>query len=483
MEKFIVSGNTENSSGSSVVSLIPRADKCVISGDNKNTYVSNTIGSGNGRSSVAVDDEDIIKCEILSRLPVKSLMRFKCVSKTWLSLIEEDPCFADLHFERSKARPALLLVFPFPRWLPSKPLRASNEFVLTASLSGDGRKAEIHSILNTESFSCAEVRGPANGLVCFVDRLMSNVRVYNISTREVTCVRSTFMPKACFYFGRTNWYGYEIGFDPVSKNHKVLCVCRNNRQSGQNHLGDQHIVCEVLTVGDNVWRRIDEVPPCDFNFFSGSVYVNGSIYYLTSKFMKGDWVDSDAILVAFDVGTESFRKIPISNLFLNNRPSDRYPRASLLEVDEHIAISCRMSAYIVKLWVYSGDTEYGDNKGKRTKTAIPGNLEGNWTEDTITLPSSWDYNLHWGFYTGAGMHQILIKSVQRLNGGINSATLYSYDLKTKTFTEIEVSGIPSSIPDGRCIKSASTFVESLYPIQKRRISSEAPHSNIQQETE
>ncbi|KAI3908164.1 hypothetical protein MKW98_029465 [Papaver atlanticum] len=441
-------------------------NKCVISGDNKNTYVSNTIGSGYVRSNVAVDDEDIIKFEILSRLPVKSLMRFKCVSKTWLSLIQEDPYFVDLHFERSKARPALLLVIPLPQTDPDNPFRISNELVLTASLSRDRSKAEIYSILNTQAFSCAEIRGPVNGLVCFIDRLRSNVHVYNISTREVTCVRSTFMPKVCFSFGWTNWYGYEIGFDPVSKKHKVLCVCRKNQQPGQNHFGDQHIYCEVLTVGDNAWRRIDKVPPCDFSFF-GPVYVNGFIYYCTSKFLSGNWDNGDAVFVAFDVGNEKFRVITIPNLILMNRSSDRYQCINLLEVDGHAAIVSKESDYIIKLWLYREYNEY-DNKWKKTKTRSSSNLEENWTEDTITLPSSWDYNLHWDFYTGAGMHQLLVQSVQRLDRGINSVTLYSYDLKKKTFTEIEVSGIPSSIPNGRCINSASTFVESLFPIQKRR---------------
>ncbi|KAI3951233.1 hypothetical protein MKW92_050425, partial [Papaver armeniacum] len=45
--------------------------------------------------------DEMVLCDILSRLPVKSLMRFKCVSKSWCSLIK-DPYFIDLHFSRSK---------------------------------------------------------------------------------------------------------------------------------------------------------------------------------------------------------------------------------------------------------------------------------------------------------------------------------------------------------------------------------------------
>ncbi|XP_061371685.1 F-box protein At1g15015-like isoform X2 [Gastrolobium bilobum] len=44
---------------------------------------------------------DVIQ-EILLRLPVKSLVRFKCVCKSWLSLIS-DSQFAKSHYELSAA--------------------------------------------------------------------------------------------------------------------------------------------------------------------------------------------------------------------------------------------------------------------------------------------------------------------------------------------------------------------------------------------
>ncbi|EEF35969.1 hypothetical protein RCOM_1028290 [Ricinus communis] len=41
-----------------------------------------------------------IAIDILLRLPVKPLLRFKCVSKTWYSLIS-DPCFIKSHLQLS----------------------------------------------------------------------------------------------------------------------------------------------------------------------------------------------------------------------------------------------------------------------------------------------------------------------------------------------------------------------------------------------
>lgn len=101
-------------------------------------------------------------------------LRFKCVSKTWLSLIEEDSNFADLHLERSKARPGLLMVIP-PRRDLNNPYRVCCELLLTANLSKYGRTAEIQSVGKEKFLSCDENHGPVNGFICFVDARKSLV--------------------------------------------------------------------------------------------------------------------------------------------------------------------------------------------------------------------------------------------------------------------------------------------------------------------
>ncbi|XP_026432422.1 putative F-box protein At1g32420 [Papaver somniferum] len=325
--------------------------KSIVSGDNENIDVISVVAgntSTDGRSS-SVINEDVIKCEILTGLPVKSLMRFKCVSKSWLSLIEEDPSFTDLHL----ARPALLLVIPrTPRRDPNNPYNLNlhrnihDQLVLTANLIRDqGSEGEVHSTRKIKSSQSSGILGPVNGLVCFVNQDKSVVCVYNLSTRERTPgVKSTLhLPSEEQSAGFSLHKIYQFGFDPVTKKHKVLCIChRLFQHPGQLSTYADNQVCEVLTVGDNAWRRIDEFLPWGIDYIlPSSVYVNGYIYYCTDKFLScswyGGWQNGDAVLVAFDVSIEKFRTITIPNLILRSPPSDDWfnQHADLLEVNGH----------------------------------------------------------------------------------------------------------------------------------------------------
>ncbi|CAN1856366.1 hypothetical protein LINPERHAP1_LOCUS42058 [Linum perenne] len=55
--------------------------------------------------SCLIVDDDLVVIQILSRLPVKSLMRFKSVCKSWKLIIEQDLNFMNLHYTHSEARP------------------------------------------------------------------------------------------------------------------------------------------------------------------------------------------------------------------------------------------------------------------------------------------------------------------------------------------------------------------------------------------
>ena len=63
--------------------------------------------NGGGPTSLLLDE---LIVEILSRLPVKTLMQFKCVCKSWKTLISHDPSFVKLHLQRSPRNTHLALV-------------------------------------------------------------------------------------------------------------------------------------------------------------------------------------------------------------------------------------------------------------------------------------------------------------------------------------------------------------------------------------
>ncbi|KAI3949119.1 hypothetical protein MKW92_019727 [Papaver armeniacum] len=263
-------------------------------------------------TSLIVDD-DVVIYHILSRLSVKSLMRLKCVCKRWKLIIEQDQHFINLHLTHSETRPGLFVLLP-----KSAAGGASDyESFILAVLHITGRAANLHTISKTK-LSYREILGPIAGLVCFVNNCA--VRIYNVSTMESTpWIKST----VCMNIEKDNGIVEEprcyFGFDPTTKKHKALFVW------GRGKFQD-FPVCEVLTVGDNTWRIIDEVLPYNI---TGNItqYANGSIYWLIhgrsddgikpmveysgyreEMFFSGEDVEKyTKWIMAFDIGSEKFR--------------------------------------------------------------------------------------------------------------------------------------------------------------------------------
>ncbi|OVA03735.1 F-box domain [Macleaya cordata] len=268
--------------------------------------------TGNGK-----DDENIL-CEILSRLPVKSLMQFKRVCKRWQYLIQQDPYFTYLHLARSKSRLRdtifLLLICGLPMDRGRKSFFSGDLFEGISHANGAPKKLALgrtpHQILK-----------PVNGLICFGEYAKGSVLIYNPSTGERTSwIEPTISIEKIGRRERAQCFGF--GFDPTTKEHKVICIWEVLQSEAPLNNPEEVRVdqfCEVLTVGENTWRRIDEVPP--FKLYRDSVYVNGSIYWRNNRGnITIAYPKQAEVIVAFDVGSEKFRVIPIPNFILDQRP-------------------------------------------------------------------------------------------------------------------------------------------------------------------
>ncbi|KAI3872147.1 hypothetical protein MKW98_011639 [Papaver atlanticum] len=205
----------------------------------------------------------------------------------------------------------------------------------------------------------------------------------------------------------------------------------------------------VLTLGTNSWRRIEDVPSLPDGLTPSSIYVNGSIYWFPEKFQKGNWNHGVTVcIMAFDVGSEKFRKIQIPQ-FIVDQPIDFYPPfqacVRLQEVKCCSAILRRVKDSAVKLWVH------GINNN--------GTGDESWNEQIITLPGCLYKSVFpavFFFHSITGTDQLIIEIHQTESSGNKKCTsLFSYSWQDKTFKKMKISRIPSSAT------VRTSFIESL----------------------
>ncbi|XP_026443924.1 putative F-box protein At1g32420 [Papaver somniferum] len=412
-----------------------------------------------------------MQIQILSRLPVESLMRFKCVCTRWKSLISEDPWLVELHNNHSKKQPCLVVV---PKQIKARIDECTQrsyklKSYLTASLSVERKTRQtttMHTLSKRESnFMVFDyVIGPVNGLFGFAENYISTVTIYNFSTQEVVqqCSMPTLLTKSkqypC-YVAVPDSQHYFFGFDSTINKYKVVCVWRV--QDCQ--------ACEVFTLNSSItWKKIDQViPPCCFHekyvFANNSIYWRSSVKDLRSlrffveQLSKID-TSNDEVLVAFDLGSEKFRVIHVPN-FVPPRnshldlscPDGRTFKFHpvLLEVDGRVVISNRLDYDIIELYVMDDECV---NK-------VNANMM-NWSKESIEVPIVLNYA--WiVVYSLPGSDYILLVCYN-CHAKIRSPSLYFYNRKKKTFKMIIFDEWGSNFHHPYMY---STFVESLSPFR------------------
>ncbi|KAI3880516.1 hypothetical protein MKW92_014727 [Papaver armeniacum] len=423
-----------------------------------------------GDISIILPDEIVV--DILIRLPVKTLIRFKSVCRRWLSLIKDDPYFIDLHLTRSKLRPCFTLAIPrstygsFPAgatYVHNKPHKAE---LLIADLSETGRITTratpiIHNVGKTVSLNYDGILKPINGLICFTSVWVeTGVCMYNLGTQELSPwikMTSPIDHKTIFFNG-DYLPTYQFGFDPCTKEHKVICMW--NDKFGESG----YVATQVMTVGTNTWRLIDEVVPQHIlDLEETSVYANGSIYWITyDLFYSRDKSERKVVIVAFDVGSEKFKTIDVPKFITDQFCKDFKPVTQLLEVNDCVALSHILPhGNIAKIWILD------DKKVTRSNTT-------NWSEETLKLPFLWDKQQWVEFHGIVGTDQILIEAYND-RYDMRHVSLYIYNWKSKAFTEVDTGKLYSSIGDSISVafsdkKKASlceTFTESLLHVQQK----------------
>ncbi|KAK8478905.1 hypothetical protein V6N11_082276 [Hibiscus sabdariffa] len=243
---------------------------------------------------------DLIE-DILAKLPVKSLVRFKYVSEQWFRLIT-DPSFIDLHLSNQlKNGPGFVTA-------SSGSLICyvgSRSYVFLGSMTVNRDSCTIpHSdiwLVSVSKDNDYEMLNSCDGILCFQGRF--NIWVHNPATKEYRLLPSgpwcSCHPHLGLGFGR----------ELVTKRYKIVRLCNPcPSETGQDHQHHGHCVVFTLDPNPNAcWKTIGEVPYKIDVVFSRSLYFNGAIYWLTDEIYH---LNQAEVIVMFDLHNEKFQAIP-----------------------------------------------------------------------------------------------------------------------------------------------------------------------------
>ncbi|KAF5441920.1 hypothetical protein F2P56_037130 [Juglans regia] len=228
--------------------------------------------------------------EILLRLPVKSLVRFRCVSKRWRSLIS-DSRFAKSQFRRASERSQRLLITSGSeiRSLDCEALfeHSTTPSVLAVPFQKRGRYVSII--------------GSCNGLVCVALYSHRDFYIWNPSTGNY---RKLPDPGISL---RGHIYRHGFGYDPSTDDYKLL-VANFRKPPSRESEG------KVFSFKRNSWKRIlrglEDPGRADD---SAGILCNGSLHWHLRPYP--DPLSGHKIRV-FDLAEEKFHEMPMPSVEL-----------------------------------------------------------------------------------------------------------------------------------------------------------------------
>ncbi|XP_058741892.1 F-box/kelch-repeat protein At3g23880-like [Vicia villosa] len=249
-------------------------------------------------NSAAVFLHNDLVTEVLSALPVKSLVRFKCVSKHWKTLIS-DHSFVKLHLRRSQTRNQYLT------------LVTSEEF--------DRRIVPypICRLLDNPSFNlfddsdhrlkysrCERIVGSCNGLILFSDILSDydfNIKSYRRSYWLYVWNPATRKTSERFESSGLSFnFNFAFGCDNSNDTYKIVAF---------SYLEDEFKTeVRVLSLGDYVWRNVE----CFMNVIlpQNYVYLGETINWLAIHKRKDIMVEL-FVIISFDLRTETYKEMEV----------------------------------------------------------------------------------------------------------------------------------------------------------------------------
>ncbi|KAM7528793.1 hypothetical protein LguiB_032203 [Lonicera macranthoides] len=344
-----------------------------------------------------------VLADILSRLPVKLLLRFSCISKQWRALIGSDD-FIKLHLTRSiETNTNRIIVIKDDDCLYSVNLDSLDNAVrLNPPLN-----------LNKQCVYGTTIIGSCNGLLCLTNT-EKYIFLWNPTTskywKSAVCRIPLGVENVVFGFG----------YDDAKDDYKVVRLVQffgKDKESFRSEVS-------VYSLKSDSWRRIGDFPYyLSYGKVSG-VLASGALHWAVSR--KRRWLDLPRgdLIAAFDLRSEEYRLVPQPEYSMKNFDM----KVDVLE--GCLCVLCKDYLLQFEMWVME---DYG--------------VEKSWTK----LISCVDPNVYW-------FHDIVLpvaysKSRKQMLLLQDYRKFIWYDITTERDVKVEIDGMPNRFDSRVCLGS------------------------------
>jgi F-box interacting protein len=258
--------------------------------------------------------EDLVT-QILLWLPVVSLLRFKCVCKSWYALVTHQN-FIRKHLlhnkNKSDSNTQLLLKF---RDLFTEDYVVSTISYETLQVSLTQPVPPLFSFHLMEEGNIFVV-GCCDGLVCLhgFSIYHFNVVIWNPATKETKVV----VPESNVHQSRGHFIGgIGFGFDAKTNDYKIIKILRYPDHNIRRNYAYQKV---VYSLSSDSWRKVDGWEYTKGHFLTDEckgqmTYINGMASWRAAGEAGDDW----AGVLSFDMSEEVFLETPLPDDVMRNR--------------------------------------------------------------------------------------------------------------------------------------------------------------------
>ncbi|KAI3524281.1 hypothetical protein L1887_02934 [Cichorium endivia] len=233
--------------------------------------------------------------EIFTKLPPKSLLRFRSLSKSWYSCIGS-PGFIRMHTFRSPKK----LLFRHKHRTRDEKEDSEDFFTLHSRDQLPFCPKRGYIGIKSFEFPCKRrsniIIGSHNGILCLFDDEEKSITPWNPSIRHKLTLPDCSNQK---YF---TWIGIGFGFDPITDDYMIVSIpyfCEGNLSS------------YVYTLKTGTWCAIASPMSLFYQMASKAHFVNGALHWMVQLYYNVSH-DVDAFrILTFDLSTQVFGMIPL----------------------------------------------------------------------------------------------------------------------------------------------------------------------------